>query len=47
MTEALWAQLISGFFGLVSAVLVAYLPRRNERRRLHGRDSAENEETMS
>jgi hypothetical protein len=46
MSEALWAQIISGFFGLVSAVLVARLPRRNERRRLHGRDPAENEEIM-
>lgn len=28
MTEALWAQVISGFFGLASLALGAYLPYR-------------------
>jgi hypothetical protein len=32
MTEALWAQLISGFFGLASLVLGTYLPYRLRQR---------------
>jgi len=33
MTEALWAQVISGFFGLATIVISAYVPRRINRRR--------------
>lgn len=31
MSEALWAQVISGFFGLATIVASTYLPRRINR----------------
>jgi hypothetical protein len=33
MSEQLLAQIVSGFFGLASMALGAYLPRRGERKR--------------
>jgi hypothetical protein len=35
MTEALWAQVISGFFGLATIIVSAYVPRRINRRNDH------------
>lgn len=33
MSEALWAQIISGFFGLASVAIGTYLPHRLRRTR--------------